>query len=100
MKKVKINLALMALLMAGTAAVAFKPAPVKTNQLAPVSWVRTGSEEQPELNSWQQGSTGTCIEAERVCKATFESGYDPNSHTYLENQAAMTITQDEGVVEP
>jgi len=99
MKKIRLTLALAALIAASTFAFAFKPAsPVHKPFL--VEWVRTGSSSNPNANTWQQQSTGLCNEAADICKADFASGYNPNMHTYSQNVANATILEDEGYVQP
>jgi hypothetical protein len=98
MKKIKINIAVIALLLGVTAAFGFKPAP-KNSKFVQVSWIRLGTAATPNANTWQQATGGTCESADRICKATFTSGYNPNSHTYTDNLSNATVTVDQGYVE-
>ena len=96
MKNFKINVALAALLLGSTMAFAFKaPAAPKPSG---VEWVRTGSDANPDGNSWLQQTTGTCETADRICKATFPSGYNPNMNTYTSNVSHATVLDDDGYI--
>ena len=97
MKKIQLTLALAAVVAGSTFAFAFKPADA-SHKPALVEWVRTGTAAQPDLNTWQQQSSGACDDSDEICKADFPSGYNPNSHTYLQNVANATIVQDDGFV--
>jgi hypothetical protein len=98
MKRFKINVALFAMVLGVTAAFAFKPE-IKASKFVDVTWSRTGTVAAPEGNSWLQTSSGTCDEALKICQATFVSGYNPNTHTYAQNQAnATSVISDEGVL--
>jgi hypothetical protein len=96
MKKFKMNAAIAAIAVGAALAFAFtSPSAAKPNQVA---WVRLGTPSNPDGNSWVQQTSGSCDDADEICKATFASGYNPNSHTYLQNQTNATITQDNGYV--
>jgi len=93
MKRMKINIALFAMVMGFFTAVAFKPA--EKSALAS-SWTRTINT-QNQVN-WVSGTlSGSCDQSEDLCKATFADGYDPRMHTPEENQNSA-ITAEEGYV--
>jgi hypothetical protein len=63
-----------------------------------VTWTRTGTVASPNGNTWVQSNlSGSCATATRICKATFVSGYNPNSNTYTDNaDNATSIIADAG----
>ncbi|TDE09562.1 hypothetical protein [Dyadobacter psychrotolerans] len=83
MKKLKIDyLLLVALLMAGSAAVATRlPNQPKPNVLVE-QWFRTAPSTNPDQEGgWQSGvAPEECRPSEKICSATFETGYNPNDH--------------------
>lgn len=100
MNKVKVNLALMAAILGISAAFVTKPVSANANTKRPsVTWSRLGTVSNPSSgNAWvQQDLSSSCKTATRICTATFSSGYDPNAHTYADNQAAaVTILSNNG----
>lgn len=98
MKNFKFTLTMAALVIGTSMAFAFK-APL-THKPLQVEWVRTGNPSNPDGNTWLQQSGGTCDDADLICKADFTSGYNPNTHTYAQNQANATVIEDDGYVQP
>ena len=90
MKKLKLDyLFISALLLGGGLAVASNQ-PAAKSKTATQVWVRTASasESAPDDNfGWSQGSASDlCDAAQKICKAEFQDGYDPNLHSYEDNQ--------------
>src|SRR5690606_9770633 len=54
----------------------------------------TGPDSPEGSNQWVQGAqSGNCLEASRICTATFPEEYDPNDSTYNTNQMhASSVT--------
>lgn len=77
MKKLKINIALIAMIVAATAAFAFKPAPVVQGKHAPVNWFYNGTASTEAAikdgNNWDLSNAGSCSAAgTRPCEITVE----------------------------
>ena len=94
MKNLKINLAVIAMILAGATAFAFKsPAPKSTSVLYQRISLDTVSEE------WEIATSSDCASApDLMCKAYFS--YDPNGQTqaYNETNVDLVIT-DNGYVQ-
>ncbi|MFD0795473.1 hypothetical protein ACFQZX_17760 [Mucilaginibacter litoreus] len=94
LKKIN-NFGLMALLLAGTTAFAFKPA--NNSTVAASQWTRVLNEDE-ELEWRNANVSGSCESSSGICRATFPDNYDPSMHTDTENQNAAIGSYTQGFV--
>ncbi|RFZ90110.1 hypothetical protein D0C36_22985 [Mucilaginibacter conchicola] len=88
----KINMALLAMVLGISAAFAFKPAEPKKFSVV-YRRIATAATKETS-NTWVQGApTASCLSATKICTATFADGYNPNEHSYEDNVANATSVQ-------
>ena len=88
MKKLRIDYLMMAALVLGSGmAMATRTAPQPEDALVS-QWQRVADDENDE-GTWQPLLPNQpCVSSEKICKASFATGYQPNDHTEAENESA------------
>lgn len=99
MKKLKINYLIMAALVLGSSmAVATQSVAGQKTALV-TRWERVAADGD-DTGSWRAVSSESCEASEKICKADFATGYDPNQHTEAQNNsAALSGTIQSGYVQ-
>ncbi|HEV7380256.1 MAG TPA: hypothetical protein VGN64_10710 [Dyadobacter sp.] len=92
MKKLRIDYLMMTALVLGSGMAMATRNTAEPKDALLTAWQRTAPQADQE-GSWEPvDPDALCRESEKICKATFATGYDPNQHTENENETAAVST--------